>query len=101
MPYGTTPVEKVSLVARPDCQLSLHNADHTAEGPGSTDGTRTCTRSSQSCRHCTPPWRTMAAMLSSLSASPYNAKAALCCRLPLRDAMSSSRGGSPPACAHR
>ena len=39
MPYSTTPVEEISLDARPDCQLSLHNADHTTEGPGSTDGT--------------------------------------------------------------
>ena len=41
-----------------------------------------CTMSSPSLRRCTVPSRMMSGTLSSLSARPYSANAALCCRFP-------------------
>ena len=72
---------------------ALDTSDREKAGKGLT-----WTSTGHCCRACTPPWRTMAAMLSSLSAKPYSAKAALCCRLPLREAMRASSGSKPPAC---
>mmetsp|Transcript_17599 Transcript_17599/g.54613 ORF Transcript_17599/g.54613 Transcript_17599/m.54613 type:complete len:320 (+) Transcript_17599:277-1236(+) len=62
-----------------------------------TQSLEACTMSSPSLRRCTAPSRTISATLSGFSASPYSAKAALCCKLGERSSSSSSSGLRPPS----